>query len=1052
MTFDKESDFEAALIEALSRKGWETEVLKNPTEEDLLQNWAKILFNNNRSIDRLNDQPLTSGEMGQIMEQIIALRTPLKLNGFINGKTVTIVRDNPDDTLHFGKEISLKIYDRREIAAGQSSYQIAQQPRFKSKSEILGNRRGDLMLLINGMPVIHIELKRSGVSVSQAYNQIEKYSHEGIFSGIFSLIQIFVAMEPMETVYFANPGADGKFNKDFYFHWADFNNEPVKDWKDIASLLLSIPRAHELIGFYTVADGSDGILKVMRSYQFYAANAISVRVSKTNWDGRDKLGGYVWHTTGSGKTMTSFKSAQLIANSKDADKVIFLMDRIELGTQSLKEYRGFADENESVQATEDTVSLISKLKSSDPANTLIVTSIQKMSNIKNEDGGVNAHDIELMSAKRIVFITDEAHRSTFGEMLQDIKLSFPSAIFFGFTGTPIHEENQKKMSTTSTIFGDELHRYSIADGIRDRNVLGFDPYKVLTFKDRDVRQAVALEQAKASTLAEALADPKKSEVYYKYMDNGQVKMAGYKDVKGDYIKGIEDFVPRIQYLTEDHKNMVLRDIGENWMRLSHGSKFHAIFATSSIPEAIAYYRLMKISMPTVKVTCLCDPTIDNDGDVAYKEDGLVEIIQDYNSMYRQEFTLKTYDKLKKDIAARLAHKKPYQFIEREPQMQLDILIVVDQMLTGFDSKWINTLYMDKVLRYENIIQAFSRTNRLFGPDKPFGTIRYYRYPHTMEQNIEKAVKLYSGDKPIGLFVEKLEHNLVKLNTIFDDISHLFVTAGVPDFEKLPDDSSERGKYASMFKEFNDYLEAAKIQGFAWKHLTYEFSHGSGNQKTSVEMKLDENTYLILAMRYKELFSGSGGGNAVSGDDVPYEIDGYLTEIDTGRIDSDYMNSRFDKYLKTITQNDVDKTELQKTLDDLHKSFAMLTQDEQKFANIFLHDVESGDASLEGGKTFRDYITEYQSKAKNHQIHLLSKHLGIDDTKLRKLMATKITEANINEFGRFDDLKASVDDVKALEYFEKLENTKISSFKIKIKVDRLLRNFVLKNGFDIDEPS
>ena len=217
MTFTKESEFEEALILTLSKKGWENEIIKNPTEEDLLNNWANILFDNNRGIDRLNDTPLTNGEMQQILEQINALRTPLKLNGFINGKTVSIKRDNEDDKLHFGKEVRLKIYDRHEIAAGQSRYQIVQQPQFKSKSKILNDRRGDLMLLINGMPLIHIELKRSGVSVSQAYHQIENYSRSGIFSGLFSLVQVFVAMEPKETVYFANPGPDGKFNKDFYF-------------------------------------------------------------------------------------------------------------------------------------------------------------------------------------------------------------------------------------------------------------------------------------------------------------------------------------------------------------------------------------------------------------------------------------------------------------------------------------------------------------------------------------------------------------------------------------------------------------------------------------------------------------------------------------------------------------------------------------------------------------------------------------------------------------------------------------------------------------------
>ena len=234
MSFSSELEFESALIKQLFEKGWEKTVLKNKTEKELLQNWADILFENNRGIDRLNDYPLTETEMDQIVEQIRTLRTPLKLNGFINGKTIHIKRDNPDDKIHFGKEVSLTIYDRQEIAAGRSRYQIAEQPKFPTKSSLLNDRRGDMMLLINGMPVIHIELKRSGVPISQACNQIEKYAHEGIFTGLFSLVQIFVAMNPNDTVYFANPGPDGKFNKDYFFHWANFNNEPIKDWQSIA--------------------------------------------------------------------------------------------------------------------------------------------------------------------------------------------------------------------------------------------------------------------------------------------------------------------------------------------------------------------------------------------------------------------------------------------------------------------------------------------------------------------------------------------------------------------------------------------------------------------------------------------------------------------------------------------------------------------------------------------------------------------------------------------------------------------------------------------------
>lgn len=1039
MTFDREIEFENALINLLFDKGWEPEILKYKSEAELIQNWADILFENNRDIDRLNDAPLTVGEMQQILEEITRLRTPLKLNGFINGKTVSIKRDNPEDEIHFGKIVSLKIYDRQEIAAGQSRYQIAPQPKFTTPG-ILNDRRGDLMLLINGMPVIHVELKKSGVSVSQACNQIEKYAHEGVFTGLFSLVQVFVALEPEETVYFANPGPDGKFNKDYYFHWANFNNEPKNDWREIASDLISIPMAHQLIGFYTVADDTDGMLKVMRSYQYYAASAVSDRVTQVKWGEKDIYGGYIWHTTGSGKTMTSFKSAQLIADSKDADKVVFLMDRVELGTQSLQDYRGFADDSDSVQATEDTNVLISKLKSDNPANTLIVTSIQKMSRIK-EDDSFNAIDIETINNKRIVFIVDEAHRSVFGEMLRIIRKTFPYAVFFGFTGTPIQDENQKKMSTTSDVFGNELHRYSIADGIRDKSVLGFDPCQVLTYKDIDLRRAVALEKAKAKTEAEALENTKKRDVYYYYIDHSQIPMAGYNLDNGTYVKGIEDFINPAQYEREEHQRAVVADILDNWVRLSHGSKFHAIFATSSILEAIEYYRLFKVQGTSLKIAALFDPNIDNNGRALIKEDAIVEILQDYNKYYEKEFKMATYAGYKKDVALRLAHKKPYMALEKSPEKQIDLLIVVDQMLTGFDSKWINTLYLDKVRVYEQLIQAFSRTNRLFGPEKPFGTIRYYRYPYSMKRNIEVAFKLYSGDRPLGLFADKLEMNLGQMNSIFDDIVDLFRIAGIDNFQNLPTDKTEKAKFAKLFKNFNAYLEAAKIQGFSWDKLTYPFTLSDGTN-SRVDLHLDETIYLILVLRYKELFSSSGGGVSF---DVPYEIDTHLTEINTGVIDAEYMNSRFTKYIKLLQAGE----ESELILNELHKSFATLTQEEQKYAYIFLRDVQRGDVTVEDGKTLRDYITEYQAKAKKDQIHRFSEVIGIDEEALRGFMQLNISHTDINEFGRFDQLKNTIDWATAKTYLERVERESIPMRKVRIKIDKMLRQFIFENGFDID---
>lgn len=910
------------------------------------------------------------------------------------------------------------------------------------------DRRGDVLLLINGMPVIHIELKRSGIPVSQAINQIEKYSIEGIFSGLFSLIQIFVAMEPEETKYFTNPGPDGRFNPDHQFNWADFNNEPINHWKKITSTLLSIPMAHQLIGFYTVADDTDGILKVMRSYQYYAANAISDKVARTNWqqighstNSPDRLGGYIWHTTGSGKTMTSFKSAQLISRSKNADKVIFLVDRIELGTQSLAEYKNFAGDSDEIQATEDTVTLVAKLSSSDPAQTLIVSSIQKMSNIfvpENEEGStINFANIKAIRAKRLVFMIDEAHRSTFGEMLITIKNTFPQGLFFGFTGTPIQKENERDGNTTDTVFGNELHRYSIADGIRDGNVLGFDPYKVSTYKDRDLRQAVALEQARADSVADALSTPAKKKRFNHFMNC--VPMASQKDSKGNIVKGIEAYLPKEQYLEITHQEKVVEDIIQNWDILSQSSNFHSILATSSIAEAIDYYRLIKNKKPELKISALFDPNIDNGGERphgdVFKTVGLEEIMADYNARYGQDFDLAKHSRFKKDIAARLAHKKPYERIHNQPEKQLDLLIVVDQMLTGFDSKWVNTLYLDKLIKHHNIIQAFSRTNRLFGPDKPHGTIRYYRYPHTMEKNIEAAVKLYSGDRPLGLFVDRLEDNLKAMNKLVAEVSELFKDAGVSNFEKLPADTEVCARFAGLFKSFNQHLESARIQGFLWDKLTYHFEINGDRHET--KLRIEEQTYLILALRYKELASTNGGGR--EGGDVPFDITGHLTEIDTAKIDSDYMNSRFIKYLRELNQ---DHHNVEPTLNELHKSFSTLTQSEQKYAKLFLNDLHRGDAQIIEGHTFRDYINDYRINAENDQLNAVVRTLGVNRDLLSALIADNIDEKNLNNFGRFDALKATVDIIKAKTHFEKQAKQTIPPFELNLKIDRFLRQFIL----------
>lgn len=1055
--FIKELAFEEALTNHLLKHGW-NEVIKNPTEEELVQNWASIIYDNNREIDKLGNYPLTASEMQQVMDTVNMKSSPYEMNRFINGKEVCIKRDNEADTNNFGKEVYLKIFDPMEISSGQSRYQIARQPRFKTADDMMGDRRGDMMLLINGMPVIHIELKRSKIDVSQACYQIKRYVHEGVFqSGIFSMVQIYVAMTPEETLYFANPGGEDRFQKQFYFHWEDFNNQVVSDWKQVASNLLSIPMAHQMVGFYTIADDKDKTLKVLRSYQYFAVSRISDVVKKTNWDDHLHRGGYVWHTTGSGKTMTSFKSAQLIAASGDADKVVFLLDRIELALQSLDEYRGFAGEEDEIQDTADTSILLDKLKSTDNDDRLIVTSIQKMSNIKEGaptagGGTITRELIDKIGQKRLVFIIDECHRSVFGDMLISIKHTFPRALLFGFTGTPVFKENAKNEITTSTLFGNELHKYTIANGIPDGNVLGFDPYMVNTYDDNELRELVAFHQIDLKLKERNPDEPiskKTTEDYLKLIDEDEelrniydrfvnkLQMPETYTENGKQTKGIEAYLPSDIYECDKHHIAVANDIMKSREKLSKNGKFHAMLATKNIPEAIAYYKLFKKYHPSLNVVAVFDSNIDNSDGGIVREDAICEMLTDYNAKYGMSYKLANYAQYKKDVAKRLAHKKPYIGIEGDHSQQIDLLIVVTQMLTGYDSKWINTLYVDKVMKYVDIIQAFSRTNRLFGPDKPFGTIKYYTKPYTMEQNINDALDVYV-DRPLGVFVDKLEKNLCNINQRFLSIRDIFHSQKIMNYEKLPEGREDRNMFAKCFSEMTHLLEAAKLQGFVWEKNEYEFQHG--NTYTKVKMELDEQTYLILLQRYRELFQAGDGGDPK--EPWEYTIDTYITETGTGTINADYIDSKFQKFIKNLYTEGPGSEMTKAAFEELCKTFATLSQKDQRTTLIILHDIQSGDLHLEQGKTINDYIAEYQISELKKQIMNLSEATDINASQLINIMSSNVDEKNLNEYNRFENLKLTLNLQKTREFLVRVTGSACPPFLVMPKMDQILRKFIL----------
>lgn len=1025
--FTKEADFEKAFVELLQQHGWEDNVMLYPSEEDLVKNWAAILYNNNRDINRLGDFPLTDSEMQQIITKVDALKNPYETNQFINGQYVSILRDNENDKINFGKEVYLKIFDANEVRAGQSVYQIARQPRFKTANPLASNRRGDVMLLINGIPVFHIELKRSGVDVSQAVYQIKRYAHRGIFShGIFSLVQIFVAMTPEKTLYFANPGAEENFLPSFRFHWADFNNEEVFDWQAICRTLLSVPLAHHMVGYYTIADDKDGTLKVLRSYQYFATTKICERVKKTNWDEHAHRGGFVWHTTGSGKTMTSFKAAQLIARLHYADKVVFLLDRIELSVQSVDEYRGFANADDNVLDTDDTHNLLQVLESDAPSDCLIVTSIQKMSRVNNKHG-VPQSVLEKINRKRVVFIIDECHRSVAGTggesgsgMLQSVKNTFPRALLFGFTGTPIFPENARGELTTGVIFGDMLHKYTLADGIPDGNVLGFDLYRVDTFAQREIREAVALRAVGANSFEEIKDCKEKLEEYNRWMNDKEMI-------------SVEDEAKSLYY-SEDHHLAVVQKIVEERPQLSRNGKFHAILATKNIAEAIEYYRLFKKKYPEYNVAAIFDDNIDNNDGAGYKEDAILEMLDDYNHRFGTAFRQSLYAHYKKDVAKRLAHKMPYQQLKRN--QQLDLLIVVTQMLTGYDSKWVNTLYVDKLLQYVDVIQAFSRTNRLFGREKPFGIIKYFTRPERMKKNIDEALSLYVN-QPLSIFVDKLEANLEHLNEQFQVIEPLFIAENIESFASLPKSEVSRQKFAKEFCTMNRCLEAAKMQGFVWDKLEYEFRHASG--WTKVRLSFDEQTYKVLLQRYRELFEhGRHGGEPKE----PYEIDTDLTERGAGTIDAEYINDRFIRFIKKLYTTGPGSDLVKAAERDLHTAFASLSQREQRTAMSILHDIESGDLHPMKDYTIYDYIADYQQRECDQQVYTLAEETGLDREALKTLVGKDVNSQNINEHGRFDNLIASVDKNLATAFLKKVLGRDIRSRFIVSNISSLVRRFVL----------
>lgn len=741
LLMNSELGFEQELISYLqemqknAKKQWQYRP-ELKTLDDLWNNFRHILETNNR--DKL-ERPLSENEFNQVKNEIERLETPYDAGKFLYGLNgVSQIEVKLDDS---DKPVHLTVFDQNQVGAGNTVYEVVNQIQSPAKIPGRENRRFDVTLLINGLPIIHIEEKRANHNVKEALNQMHKYIKEKHFQGIYSTVQILVALSENDGRYMAN-AEDKYFNTDFAFQWQDEKtNKPVRDWRTFVRQMLSIPMGHKMATNYMILDGSKdkNMLKVMRPYQVYATRNVLDKIDRHDFTigGGNKKLGYVWHTTGSGKTISSFKTAWLASGHPKVDKVVFLVDRIALTNQTAESYRAYDPENELtvdsingiVSDTSNVYDLWKKLNSKSKKD-IIVTSVQKLNKLVD-----TKHEELTKYDKHILFIVDEAHRSTGSENFSDIQKAFKYSAWVGYTGTPMFESKTER-NATREIFGDLLHAYTIKEAIADDNVLGF---KV------DFQTTISKDEMTNNYL------PK---FYHAHYPNWTEDDIQYK-IKNLTTQDIDDQIsPSFYDENEEHVKEVVKDIFKYWKARSVNGKYNALLTTRvggnrvSVPMAMMYYdefkkynaELIKAGKAdqTLKVGITFSLNTSNNDHMNNTNEALARVIDDYNQMFDTSFDLTDVSAYTEDLATRL-RRKSYD------KKYLDLVIVVDQLLTGFDAPQMNTLYVDRILRDANLIQAYSRTNRIYDMNtKQFGRIVNYRWPEQNKKLMEEAIAVYSN--------------------------------------------------------------------------------------------------------------------------------------------------------------------------------------------------------------------------------------------------------------------------------------------------------------------
>ena len=899
MTSQPEQLLENNLVSQLAKLGYEKVLIKDE---------ADLLINLKSQLEKHNKITLSDNDFKQVLNYIN------KGSIFQRAK---ILRDRVPFTNDKGENKTIELIN--QVHWCKNEFQVTQQVTMEGKYK----NRYDVTILINGLPLVQIELKRRGLELKEAFNQINRYERHsfGAGAGLFQFVQIFVISNGVNTKYYANsPIKARSFKQTFY--WSNTNNKLVTQLSKFTDIFLEPCHISKMITRYVVLNESAKILMVLRPYQYFAVEAIIDRVKET------RKNGFIWHTTGSGKTLTSFKASQILTHMPKVHKVIFVVDRKDLDYQTTKEFNSFS--KGSIDGTNNTKALVQQLAGD---HELIVTTIQKLNTAISKAKYLN--QISVLKDKRVVFIFDECHRSQFGKTHEDIKKFFEKSQMFGFTGTPIFEDNagtnEFGKRTTAMLFGGEkaLHKYVITDAIRDENVLKFSIEYINTFKKKEHILDIDVEAIDEKEVMEA---PERLDAI-------------------------------TEYIIANHN------------RKTHSKEFTAIMCVSNVETLIKYYQLFKAKEHNLKVATIFSYQANEEdkdalgfttsefdevdlNEVAepkpkynskHTREHLDSFIADYNKTFGTNYSTKdtqSYYNYYNDIAKRVKHK------------QVDILLVVNMFLTGFDSKTLNTIYVDKNLKYHGLIQAYSRTNRILNEVKSQGNVVCFR---NLKQHTDDAITLFSNiESKDEIIIKPYEDYVKKMNDAF--IQLLQITPTVDSVHELKDEEDELA-FAKAFRELMRTLNVLKT----FTEFTFD------------DISINEQTFEDYKTQYLDLRDKVKRENAKEKVSILNDIDFELELIHRDEINVTYILKLLANLKNSVSVDEKEK-QLKNIMDIVAGDTQLRSKREliEKFINEHL-------PIIEDSEDIPDEFVQFMTAEKLQAIKSLSKEEGLDSDKLEKVI-------------------------------------------------------------------